>query len=272
MSKALRICFGAKTKLVQFDQLADVPLPKQTESYMPVGHREFVKMATSEIMHRGMNITNEVHALNREGQRYFGLMEVTHPSISSEEMSLVIGLRNSYDKSVPASIAAGNAVFICDNMQISGEIVIGHKHTKNVWTDLLNRVQSALTVVEAHWRDHFDRSASYKEVGLSPSQANDLIVRAYKSGAVNKVGLADVIDQWYNPNHSEFKGRNLWNLHNAFTEIFKGRADLLPTRSDSLHNLFDGVSNFSADRVAIALSEIDQTHRRGAGGGAHSRG
>ena len=58
----------------------------------------------------GMTVANEAHALWSDGLRYFGLLEVTNGQ-THEDYGLVIGLRNSHDKSFPAAIAMGSAFF-----------------------------------------------------------------------------------------------------------------------------------------------------------------
>ena len=60
-------------------------------------------------------VANEAHALWSDGLRYFGLLEVTNGA-AHDDYGLVIGLRNSHDKSFPASIALGSGVFVCDNL------------------------------------------------------------------------------------------------------------------------------------------------------------
>lgn len=271
MSANMRMSFGPKTAVVDFEQLSSPSLPVQTDSYVPLAHDKFVSMVQDRLSDNGMTVIKQVHALWRGGQRYFGLMEVSHPSISSREMSLVVGLRNSYDKSLPAAIAAGNSVFVCDNLCLSAEIVVGRKHTKNIMDDIRERMQNAMLVLQAHWNDHFARIETYKQFEVSPLQAHDTIINAYRRGAISKVGIADVIDQWYAPNHNEFKDRNLWSLHNAFTEVWKGRADLLADRTDSLHAMFDEVTGFKPEGAKRVLAEISST-RSAAGIGAREVG
>lgn len=267
-----RSCFGPKTAVVNFEQLSTPRLPEQTKSYTPLGHQDFVKMVLEHLEAEGVKVISERHGLWRDGQRYFGILEVSHPTISSPEMNLSIALRNSFDKSVPASIAAGNAVFVCDNLQIAGEIVIGRKHTRNMFDDIRDRIASALAVLESYWLDHFERVEVYKQFELGDKQANDLIVEAYRKGAIGKTGVADVIDQWYNPNHAEFKDRNVWSLENAFTEIFKGRADLLTSRTEALHCVLDKTVGFSTVRVYEALKNINPKYIGASGRGARSMG
>ncbi len=53
-----------------------------------------------------MQIVNQAHALSREGQRYFGLMQLN--TIDDHNVSggygFVVGVRNSHDQSFPAAL------------------------------------------------------------------------------------------------------------------------------------------------------------------------
>jgi hypothetical protein len=274
MSNKMRVCFGPKTLVVAENALTDCQMPPATDSYQPLPHIQFLGMVQDALALRGVQIKEAVHAIWRGGQRYFGLMEITHPSISNPEMSLALGLRNSTDKSLPATIAAGSSVFVCDNLCIASEMVIGRKHTKNMFDNLSARIEIALKVIETYWADHFRRVQTYKGFDVGNLQAHDLIIQAYRDGAISKTGIADVVDQWYHPNHPEFKDRNLWSLHSAFTEAFKGRADLLAERSGAMHSLFDRAAGFKATNLREHFAEdaavMEAIGSRSAGKGARS--
>ena len=51
--------------------------------------------------------------------------------------------------------------------------------------------------------------------------------------------IPKVLGEWREPSHPEFMERNVWSLQNSFTEVFKGRVDLLPERTARLHGLLD---------------------------------
>lgn len=54
--------------------------------------------------------------------------------------------------------------------------------------------------------------------------------------------VPDVVLEWREPSHREFRPRNLWRLFNAFTEVYKGQnPNLTLSRSEALQGLCDGV-------------------------------
>lgn len=240
----LHICHSSQSKEVPFSELSAPVLPAKTDSYMPVAHDDLVKRIQRRLEQAGLVIVHDAHVLWRGGQRYFGLMQVNHPDLCDPDSAMIVGVRNSYDKSLPATIGSGNQVFVCDNLVFNGEVVLGRKHTKNIFEDLEGLIEKAMDVLFLRWRQHRARVAFYKEHEVANVEAHDLIAKSFLSGIISKVQIADAISQWNNPNHPEFKDRNLWNLHNTFTEVMKGRLDTLPRNSRLLHNLLDGVSGF----------------------------
>lgn len=243
----LRLVHGPKTAVVPFDHLEKVSLPVETDTYKPIAHQTFVEMVRIKLAENNMSVDQEVHALWRNGLRYFGLMQVSHADLKHTDMSFVIGLRNSMDKSLPASIAAGNSVFVCDNLAFNSEIVLGRKHTKFMFSDLNAKIGEAVKSLMDKWKLHLSRVDHYRNVDLSKMEAHDLICRAYEEGILDVTQVAALIDQWNKPNHPEFKDRNYWSFHNAFTEVFKGRSDMLQERCNGLHLLLDGASNFTIE-------------------------
>ena len=131
--------------------------------------------------HHGLAITQQAHALNRDGDRYFGLMQLAPAPGSGDnaiddddgdeasegsavfraenggddlpagnsggggggDYAFVVGLRNSHDQSFPASLVIGSAVFVCDNLAFSGEVVLARRHTRFIVRDLPEMVDRA---------------------------------------------------------------------------------------------------------------------------------
>jgi hypothetical protein len=175
------------------------------------------------------------------------MMQVEPSSLFSEETGFVIAVRNSYDKYVPASIAAGQSVCVCSNGMFSGEVVLGRRHTVNVWNDLPHMIVSGIQKIIGSWKQNMNRMEGYKQFDLSNSHAHDLIARAFLQGAVSQKQVASVINQWHNPNHPEFQNRNLYSLHNAFTEVWKeNMPEVVLQNSFKLHSILDNeVERFS---------------------------
>jgi len=66
----------------------------------------------------------------------------------------VLGIRNSHDKTFPASLVDGALVFVCDNLSFSGEIRVTRKHTRFIRRDLVTLVQGPIGKLMTAWQHH----------------------------------------------------------------------------------------------------------------------
>jgi hypothetical protein len=217
--------------------------PAASATWVPVPHGRFLQQVESTISCNGLTVVNEAHALWNDGLRYFGLMEVANGE-SHEDYGLVVGLRNSHDKSFPASIALGSAVFVCDNLAFSGEVTITRRHTLFIERDLPRIVHTAVGRLADMRGQQDERIRTYKETELSDPTAHDLVIRAVDANVLPVTQVPAVLEEWRTPSHKEFAvdGKTLWRFHNAMTEAWKGRnLAALPRRSQALHGLLDSV-------------------------------
>lgn len=95
--------------------VAAAPTPPASMTWTPVPHHQLLEQVETTLVASGMCVRNQAHALWNDGLRYFGLLEVTNGEYH-RDYGLVVGLRNSHDKSFPAAIALGSTVFVCDNL------------------------------------------------------------------------------------------------------------------------------------------------------------
>jgi Domain of unknown function (DUF932) len=217
--------------------------PAASETWVPVPHHRLLEQVEATIVSSGMTVVNQAHALWNEGLRYFGLMEVANGQ-AHNDYGLVIGLRNSHDKSFPAAIALGSAVFVCDNLAFSSEVTIARRHTRFIERDLPRIVHSAVGQLTDMRGKQDERIQSYKETELSDPAAHDLVIRAVDANVLPVTQVPAVLEEWRRPSHEEFTvdGKTLWRFHNAMTEVWKGRnLAALPRRSQALHGLLDSV-------------------------------
>lgn len=226
---------------VERDAVDAVPTPQPTPTWVPVPHARLIHEVESTLIADGFRIESQAHALWGDGDRYFGLTEVKNGP-TPDDYGLVVGLRNSHDKSFPASLVIGTGVFVCDNLAFSGEIKIARKHTRFIERDLPMVVQRAVGQLADLRISQDHRIASYKTTKLTDLRVHDLIVRAVDARVLPVTRVPGVLDEWRRPSHEEFAedGKTVWRLQNAFTEQLKGRnLAALPARTQALNGLLD---------------------------------
>jgi hypothetical protein len=219
-------------------EVARVSTPRPTETWQPIPHVSLIETVEDALRSTGLKIGNQVHSLTQDGARYFGLTEVHGPD-DLRDYALVLGLRNSHDKSFPVGLVAGASVFVCDNLSFSGEVRLTRKHTTHLQRDLSQLVGCGVGKLMQLWVHQGDRIDTYKNYRLRDKSAHDLIVRAVDIGAATNRMIPWVLREWREPSHPEFQDRTAWSLFNAFTEVLKGNLPELPKRTEVLHGLFD---------------------------------
>lgn len=92
--------------------LASVPVPEETDSYVPVPYGRFVEEVELHVPRFGLTIIDAKYALARDGMQMFGVLTCAngheHP-----DYALALGLRSSYDRSLSIGLVAGSRVFCC---------------------------------------------------------------------------------------------------------------------------------------------------------------
>ena len=217
------------------------PTPERTPTWVPIPHGRLLNEVENTLGRAGLRVVNEAHALSHDGQRYFGLLELANGH-GHADYALVLGLRNSHDKTFPAALALGSGVFVCDNLAFSAEIVLARKHTVFIGRDLPQLVSTAMGRLGEARQVQERRITAYQETPLSDAQMHDLAVRALDSRVIPVTKLPEVVSEWRQPRHPVFAqgGRTAWRAFNSFTEVLKG-GDLttLVRRTQSLHGLLD---------------------------------
>jgi hypothetical protein len=228
-------------QLVQPAELANVPTPAATQTHYPISHADLL----NTVRHRltgagGFECVREEHALAKQGDRYFGVLQLRSANATYGDRAICVGIRNSHDKTFSAGLVMGNRVFCCDNLSFSGEVTLSRKHTRFISNDLERLVSRAVaTLISAEHKQTL-RFDQYKAANLDDRDAAKLLMDALTAKAVTTQKVEAVWSQWRKPDHEEFAERNAWSLFNAFTEVYKGDSlDLVRKRSQLLQGTID---------------------------------
>lgn len=209
---------GAKSSTLE--ELRDVKIPEPTKTYRPVGHYAFAKMLkdmASSVL-PSFTHANSQYGLAKMGNQLFGIHTFKN---SRNDLGLSIGFRNSYDRSLSASIAVGASVMVCDNLCLSGDITAMRKHTLNVNQDLETLAITAILKSRSAYYQVREDADKMREIGLNNDEAYKLIGLLYGHGVITPRQVPVVKREWLSPSHEEFASRSMWSLYNAATEALK---------------------------------------------------
>jgi len=227
--------------IVTMEQAFEVPIPEATNTYTPVPNKELWEMLVDIADQRGLQLGVPQIGLAWKGQRMFGSVEITNQDHLDNEVRLMLGFRNSYNKTMSVGICFGSKVFVCSNMCFTGytgedEDAVGQvhqRHQSKVWEGLESGINESMDQFEVFksYQDSF--YTRLKEMDLTDANAHDFIIQSARAGAINSKDCMTIADEWafqvrgpHNQEeeerwHPEFAPRNAWSLFNAYTEKAK---------------------------------------------------
>lgn len=234
------------------DLLARVLTPAATPTWYPIPHDALLREVEASLARNQLEIVAEQHALAREGDRYFGLLQIAGIQ-DAGDCAWVLGLRNSHDRSFPAGFVVGSRVFICDNLAFSGEIVIARRHTRFIVRDLPRLVLDGVSQLTQRWHSQEVRYDRYRQTPVADPDAHDLVIRALDAQAITTIQVPEILRQWRKPRFPQFADRTAWSLFNAFTAVVgAGSVWTVAKRSQLLHGVFDAHCHLASGAILTA--------------------
>ena len=234
---------GAGRSTISEPEVFLTTTPEATETHYPIPHGTLVETVQDVVRGAQWNITDTDYALFHEDNEMFAVWRIQNGE-SHPDYDLTIGLRNSHNKMFAAGMAVGSYVLVCSNLDFSGEVVIGRKHTRHILRDLRGLVETAFSKVQAMRILQDRRIEVYKERTPSDTEVHDFLVRSVDQNVMANSYIPKVLKEYRTPSHEEFfnegRVRTGWTLLNAYTEVFKGvNALTLPNRTIKLHRMLD---------------------------------
>lgn len=200
------------------EEIAAVPLPVQTRSYMPVGHRELRDELVSRFKAVGRDVMDEGYHMRKDGNILLGMVLLKPKNEKEEKMPLTALLRNSYDKSWSAGVALGPSVTYCLNMCISGsDVTYLRKHTKNVWRDLGGILDQAIGSSEDRYLERMEEVERLEQLPVSEESGYEVLGRLAGMEILKPRMFSSAMREWKKPRFPVFEERNAWSLYNAVT-------------------------------------------------------
>jgi len=221
------------SNLVTDAALSDLPTPPSLgPQHQPVPHHVLVQAMKDAALEKGYLVTRQELAMNRTGQRLFGVMDLQAPPSLfpwPADRGFAIGFRNSTNESLALRIVAGTRVFVCDNLALSGDLIaLNRRNTTHL--DLPAALSEAFDRYLAHASALHRQIEELEQTPISDAHAKSVIFDAFASKLLPP-RLFDAVARNYfhpDPTMTDCVPRTTWALHNAFTRVFKR---LRPTRA-----------------------------------------
>lgn len=224
-------------EILPYEALRELKTPPATATHVPVEHHRLVDLVRGTLSMFGHEVVEEHHALDHDGQRYFGLMTLRSPHTGYSD---TLGLRNSHDKSTPVGIAFGGHVFVCSNLSFIGQHVIKRRHTANAKRMLPGLLMEIIEPLAQRREEQAKKFDHYRHTMLTDQAADHFIMSLYREGVIGVQRIADVAREWDTPTFPEFNAdRSAWRAFNAVTYALNGRIAENPDTTATLHRVLD---------------------------------
>ncbi len=206
-------------------ELLTIPPPPRTETWKPIAHGDLIQAIDRQLMVRGISILEEKFAIQREGARLFGVLDLSIEG-DTPEFCAAMGIRTANDRSMALEIAVGVTVVVCDNLCFSGDLIaLRRKHTAKF--NLNADISIAIDRYQEHLATLRGQIGDLQEKALGDTEAKLLIFEVFVQEILPIRFFSWVTAAYFKP-HPELmpdvQPRTYWGLHNAFTRAIREMA------------------------------------------------
>jgi hypothetical protein len=208
-------------------ELAQLPAPTVLGPiHRPVPHIELVETIARRAETAGLRLTREEYGVQHGGALLFGTMDFENGGgMRLPGHGVAMGLRASNAQQFAITVVAGQRVFVCDNLVLSGDLIaLRRKHTSGL--NLRAEIGGGLERYLIHVKALVDGIGRLQEQELATLEAKELAYDAFAEGIVPVRLFDDVHRNYFSPTPEmvDCQPRTKYALHNAFTRAIKALA------------------------------------------------
>jgi hypothetical protein len=242
--------------------------PPATPTWHPISHATVLQTIERQLPEYGIEVSGQpVYAVGgKDDARFFGLLPVAYKGRQpNNELTLVMGVRNSTDKSFPAGLVIGTYVRICDNLWFHGTVraqmgdennAVTRRHTKHVLRDfprLVGNLLAGYSKLSARVEDDIE---GLKALSLDEPSRNRILVESVRHGVIGPQRFSDVIKYIDSPPEGQDMNTG-WGVFNAFTASMRGmRPEGVMRESMRMNRIFSALAH--GEEVDWTMSNVRQ--------------
>jgi hypothetical protein len=195
----------------------NAPLPIETATYKPVANGVLIEQVKEKLYKNNLQIVLERYDMNPSQTQLFTTYQIAQ---GGDGQRLMLGFRNSYDKSLAVGFVAGTSVIVCSNLMLKGDIKILRKHTTNVFRDLDQLFTHTIDISYEELESNIKIAKNLKQIPMSRAEMGAEAGRMFiNEGLINSTQL-NIMKREINESPL-FKGETAWDFYNHTTEGLK---------------------------------------------------
>lgn len=240
-------------------ELISTPLPEQTATYKPVGHQQLIDLTLESIYQAGFEIAKKEYRSSKGGQ--IANARYVIKNVADDEMQLMVGFQNSYDKSLSVKWAIGTQIMICSNGCVSGDFgAFKRKHTGDVQTFTPQHIVEHIKHAGDTFRQIQNEREQMKEIEISKRTMAELIGRMIIEEEIIQSTQLNIIErEMKHPTYEYGNPNSLWTLYQYTTFAMKELHPFLWMNSHlRAHRFFTEAAGIihSEPKITIPVSPI----------------
>lgn len=229
----MSLCLHAGAHAIDRAALAALPLPKALgPRHVIRPFIEDIELIDTFLDRNGFTIKEEAYGVKTDKDnlpsQFFGAIEIRSKALAGEYLpaepfALTVGVRGSYDQTLPRGLAVGSRVFVCDNLAFSGEVSVYAKQTTNIGSRIAGLLEAAVGEVPVLANHQAKRFDAYRNYELTKVKGDAILIECVRRGILNPSDIGKAIKEWDEPSHPEHaeNGKTVWTVYNAITEAIK---------------------------------------------------
>ena len=187
-----------------------------------MSNEQLLKMITNNLEEKNISIIKERYQMFNHGESMIGFLGLGK---GKGPLQMMLGLRNSYDKSRSIALAAGAMVIICSNGMLLGDVTYMRKHTGEVLNDIQTMISNSIdSLVPTLYKAHKDMEIMQKK-DVNPTIISQILGELFYKEELLKITQLSVVKKEINTSKNfsmlNSSDMNMWNLYNNVTESLK---------------------------------------------------
>ena len=173
--------------------------------------------------------------------RMFGVLQIGNHDHLDGKVGLMMGLRNSVDKSLSVGVCFGSKVFVCDNLIFTayvnedenGQAFLNtRKHTdiERTRADVMTRLHKSISRYGVVKEAQENLYRCLMEIKIERRRVHDILVKSIVKDIIPRKDILNVRENYFNDIElsGKFPDPTAWSLFNAYTENAKSYQDKNP--------------------------------------------
>lgn len=195
-------------------------VPQASRTYKPVSHKQLIDLSLESIDKAGFTIKHELYSSARKGNVANARYVLNY---GDNEMNIMVGWQNSYDKSLSFKFACGSNIIICKNGMVKGDMgAFKKKHMGDIQEFAPNRmIEDILSAGDIFQQLVRDRERM-KEIEVTKKTCAELIGRMYLEEDIVTSTQLNIIKREMEKESFDYGVQGtLWNTYSAITYALK---------------------------------------------------